>query len=243
MTRRTVSNPLALAVLACLHERPMHPYEMATTMRTRRNDQSIKLNYGSLYTVVETLQRHELIEAHEVEREGRRPERTVYRITDAGEHELLDWLSELLSTPEKEYTRYGAGLSFLPVLSPAEAVRLLELRGERLEMELAARRSARTLIEEHGIPGIVVVEFDYETALLEAEQAWTRRLVADIGSRAIDGIELWERFIGGAPPPEPGSTPPATADAAPTPVEAPSRRPRRQPAAATRARHQKGRST
>ena len=55
MTRRRVSNPLALAVLACLTERPMHPYEISTTLRTRGKEQSIKLNYGSLYAVVEAL--------------------------------------------------------------------------------------------------------------------------------------------------------------------------------------------
>ena len=57
MARRKISNPLALAVLACLYERPMHPYEMATTMRTRNKDESVKLNYGSLYSVVDALQR------------------------------------------------------------------------------------------------------------------------------------------------------------------------------------------
>ena len=30
MTKRQVNNPLALAALSCLFERPMHPYEMAT---------------------------------------------------------------------------------------------------------------------------------------------------------------------------------------------------------------------
>ena len=39
--RRSTSNPLALAVLASLHERPMHPYEMASTMRERGKEQSI----------------------------------------------------------------------------------------------------------------------------------------------------------------------------------------------------------
>ncbi|HEX9412009.1 MAG TPA: PadR family transcriptional regulator, partial [Ktedonobacterales bacterium] len=111
MTKRKVSNPLALAVLACLMERPMHPYEMATTLRERGKDQSIKLNYGSLYTVVEALQQHELIVAQETERAGRRPERTIYRLTDAGRMELIDWVSELLSTPVKEYTHFEAGLS------------------------------------------------------------------------------------------------------------------------------------
>ncbi len=45
---------------------------------------SIKLNYGSLYTVVDNLAKHGLIEAVEARREGRRPERTVYRLTDTG---------------------------------------------------------------------------------------------------------------------------------------------------------------
>ena len=31
--RRKVGNPLALAVLVLLYERPMHPYEMAATLR------------------------------------------------------------------------------------------------------------------------------------------------------------------------------------------------------------------
>jgi hypothetical protein len=50
-----VANPLALAVLVLLYERPMHPYEMAATLRERRKQDSIKLRYGSLYTVIELL--------------------------------------------------------------------------------------------------------------------------------------------------------------------------------------------
>src|SRR6516165_8985596 len=95
MARRR-GNPLALAVLACLTEQPMRPYEMAATMRTRGQDASIRLNYGSLYGVVETLLKRGLIKEQEVVREGRRPERTVYRITTAGRAEIDEWLSELL---------------------------------------------------------------------------------------------------------------------------------------------------
>ena len=100
-TKRKVSNPLALAVLACLFERPMHPYEMASTMRHRGKDTSIKLNYGSLYSVVESLQKQKLIDIAETERDGNRPERTVYRLTQAGELEaelraVACWEGELV---------------------------------------------------------------------------------------------------------------------------------------------------
>src|SRR5215213_8215581 len=101
--RRKVSNPLALAVLGCLAERPMHPYEMSTTMRERGKHESIKLNYGSLYSVVEALQKHALIAPRETVKDGRRPERTVYEITSAGRLEFVDWLADLIGIPEKEY--------------------------------------------------------------------------------------------------------------------------------------------
>src|SRR5215510_12513417 len=97
--RRRVSNPLGLAILALLFEKPMHPYEMAATLRQRAKDQSIRLNYGSLYTVIGSLERNSLISAREKERPGAHPERTVYAINAAGEFELFDWMRDLVGTP------------------------------------------------------------------------------------------------------------------------------------------------
>jgi DNA-binding PadR family transcriptional regulator len=194
VSKRKVSNPLALAVLACLYERPMHPYEMASTLRERHKDESIKLNYGSLYAVVESLKRHELIAEHETERAGHRPERTVYRITDAGRLELIDWLSELLSRPAKEYTRFEAGLSLLPVLPPEDAVALLEQRCQVLEVRAAQAQSVRELLSKRSFPRLFSIESEYRWALEAAELEWTRRLIADIKSGSLDGLELWRGF-------------------------------------------------
>jgi len=194
MTRRRVNNPLALAVLACLFERHMHPYEMATTMRERGKDQSIKLNYGSLYTVVEALLQHGLIVAQETEREGRRPERTVYRLTDAGRMELIDWVSELLSTPLKEFTRFEAGLSLAGVLPPEDVVALLTQRCRALELEIAQMRSGLQFVQQQGLARLFVIESEYLLAMREAELAWTRRLAEEIASGAVEGVAEWAAF-------------------------------------------------
>src|SRR2546426_6652917 len=98
--RRKVSNLLALAVLGVLVQRPMHPYEMASVLRARGKDQDLPIKWGSLYTVVRNLDKHGLLEAAESARQGGRPERTIYRITEAGRAELVDWTRELVSTPE-----------------------------------------------------------------------------------------------------------------------------------------------
>ncbi|HEV8064303.1 MAG TPA: PadR family transcriptional regulator, partial [Acidimicrobiales bacterium] len=75
MPASTRSNPLALAVLVSLYERPMHPYEVAQTLRDRAKHESVRLNYGSLYSVVDGLEKRGLIRVRETVREGRRPER------------------------------------------------------------------------------------------------------------------------------------------------------------------------
>src|SRR5215469_15335555 len=106
--RRKVSNLMALSLPSLLMERPMYPYEMAAKLREYGKDQAIKINWGSLYTVVQNLDKHGFIEAVEVVREGRQPERTTYQITDAGRAELMDWLRELLSVPEREYSSFEA---------------------------------------------------------------------------------------------------------------------------------------
>ena len=169
----------------------MHPYEMATTMRERGKDQSIKLNYGSLYTVVEALQQHELIVAQDTEREGRRPERTVYRLTDAGRMELIDWVSELISTPVKEYTLFEAGLSLIPVLPPEDAVALLAQRCNRLEIEISQERSLLQFVAARGVARLNLIEGEYLLAMHEAELAWTRTFAEAIRSGTLEGLAMW----------------------------------------------------
>lgn len=192
--KRKVSNPLALAVLALLYERPMHPYEMAGTMRERGKHESIKLNYGSLYSVVGALEREGFIAARGTVREGRRPERTVYEITGAGREEFLDWLRELIREPVKEYTRFAAGLSFLAALPPEEAAGLLEERARRLEEEVGRMRARLDEVREQGVPRLFLIESEHELVLREAELGWVRGLVREIRTGTLEGMEGWRSF-------------------------------------------------
>jgi DNA-binding PadR family transcriptional regulator len=194
VSRRRVANPLALAVLACLAERPMHPYEISTTLRRRQKEQSIKLNYGSLYTVVEALQRHGLISAREVSRQGRRPERTVYEITPSGEQEFEDWLAELLSTPVREFSSLEAGLSLMAGLPPDEVVRLLSDRMERLRVEQGSVRAAGDVSNAMGLPEVFSVESSFRGAMIAAELEFVRDLVNRIEDGTFGGTALWRRM-------------------------------------------------
>ena len=193
-SKRKVSNPLALAVLALLYERPMHPYEMVSVMRERGQHESVRLRYSSLYSVVEALGREGLISPRETVREGRRPERTVYGLTEAGHVEFLSWLRELLREPVKEYTQFAAGLTFLVALPPSEARSLLEERARLLEEEVGEMRSGLDAVMEGGVSRVFLVENEHELVLREAELEWVRRLVREIETGELGGLREWESF-------------------------------------------------
>lgn len=194
VTKRTIDNPLALAVLATLSEQPMHPYQVSTLLKRRHKHDSIRLNYGSLYSVVDALQREGLIVPHATVREGRRPERTVYALTPAGEAELYRWLRELIAIPVKEYPQFAAGLSLIARLPKEEVLHLLAERAERLEREIADARAqmeaAMSGASGFRLPRLFVIENEFELSQREAELAWVRRVSAEIA----DGTLPWPDY-------------------------------------------------
>jgi DNA-binding PadR family transcriptional regulator len=208
-----LSNPLALAVLALTFERPMHPYEMASTLKHRQKHESIKLRYGTLYTVIELLTGRGLIRAKETSRDGKRPERTVYALTAEGRDQLRDWMRELLAEPAKEFPQFGAALCLLPVLPPEEALLMLRDRALKLTGRIAqvqavvAQLTGQQLSElanpdqplpaalaGQKFPAIFVVEEEYRLALLRAELNFVNDLIRRINEEGWGPVELWRNM-------------------------------------------------
>jgi len=193
VVKRKVANPLAFAVLGSLSERPMHPYEISTMLKTRGKDMSIKLNYGSLYSVVAALEKHGFIEAVETLRDGNRPERTVYDITEAGRLEFQDWLTELLGTPENEFSQLEAGLAYLPAFPPDRVVELLDQRITALEAEIAEVERAHASMEAIKFPRVFWVESELRLALLKTQADFVRQLAKEIRSEELEGSTFWRK--------------------------------------------------
>jgi DNA-binding PadR family transcriptional regulator len=184
---------LALAVLVLLTERPMHPYEMSTTLRERHKEDSIKLNYGTLYSVVASLQKYGLIAVQETVREGNRPERTIYAITEAGREKMAGWLSGLISTPAREFTGFEAALSLMAALPPDEVARLLDIRLSSLQAKL---RSLKAVLGGLGpsFPRIFTIEVEFQNALLAAETDFVRSLLHELKTDQLSGAKFWRRM-------------------------------------------------
>jgi DNA-binding PadR family transcriptional regulator len=193
---RKVGNLLGLAVLSYLTQRPMHPYELSRTLRDNGDARSIKFNHGSLYMVVGQLAKAGFIAELETNREGQRPERTVYTLTDAGREELRDWLRELVGEPGHEYPHFVAALSLIAALPPSEVLRLLHQRLERLAEQ---RAEAQAIVDDSlgkGVPELFLVEEQYRLALLDAEWSFVRQFVARIKDPQTGWGRMWAEYHG-----------------------------------------------
>jgi DNA-binding PadR family transcriptional regulator len=184
------SSPLALTVLALLHYQPLHPYGIQRLIKQWGKDQVVNVEQRtSLYRTIERLLAAGLIAVRETERDPRYPERTVYEITDAGRQTARRWLEEMLAEPRQEYPEFPAALSHVLMLGPGELADVLDRRAERLAAALAARDANAIAEAGQGLPRIAMLEAEYQRAVLEAEAAWVRSVIADLRS----GVLTWSR--------------------------------------------------
>jgi len=191
MARRKVRNLTGLAVLGTVVQRPMHRYEIASLMRARGKGDDVDIKWSSLYTVVASLEKHGLLEVAGTDRQGARPERTIYRITEAGRTELVEWTRELLTTPVNEQSGFVAGLSMMAALTPDQVADALRERLTALEQMVSELRAA---YEEAEVPRLFLVETEYAIAMREAEAAWVRALQADLASGTFPLVEDWREW-------------------------------------------------
>ena len=180
--RRSV---LALAVLSMLTEEPMHAYRMQQLIKDRHKDDVVNVTQrNSVYQTIQRLLRDQLVEIESTQRTDNRPERTTYRITQAGRATLRVWLRDMLARPGREFPDFPAALSFLPSLSPAEAIEALAARVEALE----AREASLAGELSHGatfLPRLFLVESEYQQTVVAADVRYVRGLLADLRSGDI----------------------------------------------------------
>jgi DNA-binding PadR family transcriptional regulator len=186
---RPPQGTIALTALAMLTEQPLHPYEMQRLMHDRRKDYA-EGKMRALYRAIDELQAAGWIEPAETTREGRRPERTVYRVTADGHEALEDWLQDILEKPAREHLVFTAAVGLLAYLPQDRAMDALQHRIVELRAELAARGEASAALDqEMHLPRVVLLEDEHERVLREAELRWVVSLLDDMRA----GRLAWDR--------------------------------------------------
>lgn len=176
-----VRSPWALVILSLLAEADRHPYQMRRLCREPGKDALLDLPPGGLYRTVDRLARLGLVEPVETSRQGRFPERTVYRITPRGADELHQWMRSIISVPGREFADLVAALTHVANLEADDALAQLEARMPRLEAEIAGFDALMRSLSR-SVPRAFLLAVELVRALRQAELEWVRSIVADLRS-------------------------------------------------------------
>jgi DNA-binding PadR family transcriptional regulator len=193
MPRDALANPVVLAVLGALLERPMHPYQLAGVLGER----GVPVNRGSLYDTVEAMARAGWLVPQPSEQAGGRPQRTPYAITGRGQAELASRLGQQIRTPRREFPEFFGAVSHLGVLGPVGAASALRERAEQLAVLIAEDEAHLAAALATGqVPRLFVIEAEYALHMARAERAWVLALIEQIETGALS----WPPA---SPPPRP----------------------------------------
>jgi DNA-binding PadR family transcriptional regulator len=182
---REAGDLVALAALAFITERPRHPYDIQRAIRDRHKEFAFGKT-RALYRAVERLERDGLIEPMETSREGRRPERTVYRVTEEGNEEFAVWIGELLERIAPEFPDYSVAIGFAAYLPLEVVLKRLEARAVALHGHVAGVEAGlKGLLEGIKLPRPVLLERELSLALRKAELVWTQNVIEDLRAQRL----------------------------------------------------------
>lgn len=181
--------PLAVAALALLAEGPTHPYEMYQTLVLRSEDRLVKVRPGSLYHTVDRLARQGLVRATGTEREGNRPERTTYEITEEGTQALGERVADIIATPVNEFPEFPLGLGEAHNLPLETVIDLLRNRVGLMRADIALLDDGIHRVRAKGLPAKYWLDVRYLRTTAEAEAAALEALIDDLASGAISWDE------------------------------------------------------
>lgn len=186
--------PLSVMVLALLREGDMHPYEMIRLMRQRHDDRLAPITNGTVYHTVGRLQKLALLGELGVDRDGNRPQRTTYTLTDEGRAIVVEWVRRELPRVDRP-EQFRVALAESHNLDRSEVLELLHERRRALQGQFNFHSDGRQKAAERAVPAQYLIEIEREAALLEADLRWLDTLIHRLEKREF----AWGAEASGAP--------------------------------------------
>ena len=190
--------PLGVMVLALVREGDMHPYEMMRLLRQRHDDRLVPVTNGTLYHTVRRLEKAGLLSEVGVDRDGNRPERTTYALTDAGHGAVSEWVRRELPRIDRA-PEFRVALAEAHNLDRAETIELLRRRREALVEAHALHRDGREKALRHGVLEQFLLEVGREEQLLAADLTWIDAVLARLDQPdfvwGVENLPLTDRYL------------------------------------------------
>jgi len=157
-----------IVVLGLLKEQPRYGYEIKMII-DHVMSHIIDISSGSLYYGIKKLLQAGRIEEASVEKVGRRPERSVYRITESGLKLLRRELPKVIFPQARPTFPINLGLFFFDTLDDTEGHRRLLMWQERVRLTIEFIEELRERYEGEA-PASHLLILDHNLCYYRAEQ-------------------------------------------------------------------------
>lgn len=219
------ANPVRLLILGLLSGGPLHGHQIRRVAEETGIAEWGDVKVGALYGMLHRLEAEGLIEPVRTEQEGRRPQRTVYTITDDGRAELALHRDRALTQPFVYSKTVEAALKWSAGLDERALRERLSRRRDSLARALAELVAGREFYLREGVlPAASIAGYRRAELHLEAELAWHEELEAMVVDIARDSVLDRPGSAPKPPPDEPGSTPDQPSSTPHRPDSTPDRR-------------------
>lgn len=163
---------IRLVLLGVLCEKPMHGYEIKHIIEEHMGDWT-DIKFGSIYFALSKLAEEHSVEISEEGREGNRPSRTVYRITERGKREYIRLLRELWVSKDRTLYPFDIALFFINSLPKEEVAGYLEVQIKNTDESIAyLKQHAAQMSDNPHIPAQARAIVSHTLRHLEAERNW-----------------------------------------------------------------------
>ncbi len=174
-----------MVILGLLREKPLYGYEIKQIIEEHMSDWT-SIAFGSIYFALDKLSSEGFVDKVSVEKQGRRPSRSVYQINQTGRDEFLRLLRESWQQVEQQFFTLDLCLFFMQALPREEIIAYLRARQESLQSVLRHIQTHREEeMEQPEIPPIARAIFNHSIAHTRAELDWISQLCKDLEEGAF----------------------------------------------------------
>lgn len=171
-----------LVILGLLKERNLYGYELKHIIESHMGDWT-NIAFGSIYFALKKLMEESFVKQVAMEKEGSRPSRRVYGITEQGKKEFIQLLEELWRGSIREYYPLDIGLFFISELPREKSLELIGRRLEQIRYGLKhVEEHASHIINNPEVPAQAGAIFSHSRYHMEAELYWLEEVEANIRS-------------------------------------------------------------
>jgi DNA-binding PadR family transcriptional regulator len=183
-----------IILLGMLTEEPHNAYEVNKILEQRRTRTWLKISSAAVYRNLRRLHDEGYLEAHTT-RDGLKPHKTVFTLSDTGRDHFVGLLEESAQSPVSLHFDFDAWVAHIHYLPPTRAVELLEGLASQLR-KIRGELDAVSQYRGDALPIGAAALVELRLRVLELTLDWLNDFAIGHETSGGKSVLQWEPTVG-----------------------------------------------